>query len=85
MKHISQNVARTALKRVKELETAFRNQRVRVYPQWGGTLIDTLVVSNTEAFIVRTAQKCGHAVFVSADDAVDKLRLYALPHFREDI
>lgn len=85
MKRISQNAARAALKRVKELETKFRDQRSRVHPQWGGTQIDTISAALSEATAVRTAQQCGHAVFVQANNSDNVLRLYALPHFREDI
>ena len=76
---ISQREARRLRKRVSELERIDAGRKARWssdYP--GGTNIDTLHVSETEWFIVRTAKALGHAVVVVPGNKPE-LRVYGIP------
>lgn len=84
-RRIPQYKARAALKRVEQLKDQLRAQRTRVNPQWIGTTLDWLNVSEAEAAVVRTAQRCEHAVVVIADERKPQLRIIALPHRQESI
>lgn len=71
---ISQRQARRTEKNYLELEQMV-SRWAQDYP--GGAHIDTLNVSNTEAFIVATATKCGCVCVVKCGEG-DKLKVYAV-------
>jgi hypothetical protein len=75
---ISQREAQRLRKRVTELESE-RNAQHRAWSSDfpGGTAIDTITVSDTEWWIVKTARRLGHAVVVTTGDN-PKLCLFGL-------
>jgi hypothetical protein len=84
-KTISQREARRLKLRVQELERAFWMQRKTWSADYvGGVHLASVIVPTVEATMVRTARKCKHAVVVTVEDN-NTLRLFALPHYREDV
>lgn len=81
-KVISQREARALKRRVDELESMIRRQRVTyaaTYP--GGTHLGYVSWNSAEhiASAIYTAQRLGHAVVAVADGQL-KFNLYAIPH-----
>lgn len=86
-KHYSQNEAHRLQKRVNELQQAlFRQRREWTQEYVGGREIDSFKYDDANHHAVqavRTARKLEHAVVAVGDDS-GTVRLFALPHYKDN-